>query len=81
MDVIEGKESPGTDMSFMDLNEAMEKYPDVQFRFLMAPDKIELENYDRANFDGAYTQPMIDHGISDAKRELNLPEGYRFRQL
>ena len=47
----------------------------------MAPDMSVLQGYDRANFEGAYTQKMLDSGIKDAQEVLKLPAGARFKQL
>lgn len=65
-DAVEGSASPGLSLGFIDIFEAMEKYPTVQYRHLLVPDRQNLDSFDRGNFDGTYTQTMTNLGIADA---------------
>jgi len=80
IDVLDGRDMPSSS-GMKEVKAAMEKYPDVRYRYLMAPSLYDIKDFDFLNFSHKNTAALFEAGKFDGRKVMNLGAGARFAQL
>ena len=81
IDCLECKITKPSSQGMKEIIDAMQKHPDVHYRYLMSPHNKLVKDFDYYNFDHQYTNELLEAGKFDARKAIHEGPGARFKKL